>query len=101
MEFNVKQVSKTPRASVAAEPLGSTLTVRAKLALLGWRSLDAWARAHGYEESMPGYVVRTWGNRTDKKPHGGISRSVMRDLRRTFSRGIGPDQVQEIEATNA
>jgi hypothetical protein len=63
------------------------VTVRGRLALLGWPSLEAWAQAHGYRAQMARYCVVTWGNRADKKPHGGIARALMRDLRATLSEG--------------
>jgi hypothetical protein len=69
--------------------------VRGKLALLGWPDFTSWAKAHGYDRQMLGAVVRTWGNRTDREPHGGISRALMHDLRRTLDEGIGPQQRPE------
>jgi hypothetical protein len=75
-------------------PVGDRITVRGRLALLGWPSIHSWARAHGYEGQMASYCVGVWGNRTDKHPHGGISRAVMRDLRATLAEGRRPDHEQ-------
>lgn len=84
---NAKQQTRPPQAEV----LGDVVTVRGRLALLGWKSITAWARAYGYERQMVSYTVRTWAQRTDRKPHGGLSRAVMRDLRETLSLGIRPE----------
>jgi hypothetical protein len=76
-------------------PVGDRITVRGKLALLGWPSVDAWARAHGYERKMASYCVGTWGNRIDRHPHGGISRAVMHDLRVTLAEGRRPEHMHQ------
>lgn len=72
------------------EPLGNALSIRGKLHLLGWRSFDVWAQANGYKAGTVRTTVRTWGERTDRTPHGGISRDVMRDLRLTLAKNIRP-----------
>ncbi len=87
-----------PRSGAVVTPIGDPLTVRAKLALLGWPSLHAWARAHGYDRNMATYCVATWANRADRLPHGGISRALMRDLRETLEMGKRPDQVEKAVA---
>lgn len=79
----------------AIEPIGDRVRVRGRLAIQGWPSLSAWAAAHGYGEEMANYTVKTWGNRTDKAPHGGVARALMRDLRRTLAEGIGPQERQD------
>lgn len=84
---NAKQRQRPPQAEV----LGDVVTVRGRLALLGWKSIAAWAHAYGYERQMVSYTVRTWAQRTDRRPHGGLSRAVMRDLRETLSLGIRPE----------
>lgn len=66
--------------------------MRGKLALLGWPSMRAWSNVYGYKPVMSNYAVRTWGNRTDKAPHGGIAQALIRDLRRTLEEGIGPHE---------
>ena len=72
------------------EPIGDPLSIRGRLHLLGWKSFNAWGVAHGYKAGSVRAAVRTWGERTDRAPHGGISRAVMRDLRTTLAQGIGP-----------
>ena len=72
------------------EPIGDALSIRGQLHLLGWKSFDAWAQVHGYKSGSVRAAVRTWGLRTDRAPHGGISRAVMRDLRTTLTLGIRP-----------
>lgn len=80
-------------ATSTEEVIGDVTAVRGRLALLGWRSMRAWAHAHGYLRVTVRNTVVTWGQRTDRRqPHGGISRAVMRDLRRTFAEGITPEQ---------
>ncbi|MDS4020444.1 MAG: hypothetical protein RKR03_08030 [Candidatus Competibacter sp.] len=56
------------------------MSIKAKLKE-GGKSLRGWAIARGYSPATAQTVVRRWGNRTDKKPHGGISRQIMADLR--------------------
>jgi hypothetical protein len=92
----LKAAMGTPRKS-KIEALGAPLTVRGKLALLGWPSLDAWSVAHGYQRKMCSYVIRHWANRSDKHPHGGIARAVMIDLRATLAQGLGPQDRQTQE----
>ena len=74
------------------EPLGTVLAVRLRLMQLGWNSLSAWGEAHGYPRGSVRAAVLTWGQRTDKTPHGGIARAVMRDLRATLTEGRSPGQ---------
>lgn len=65
------------------KPIGDMNTVRAKLMLRGWRSLSAWASAHGY---LPGTALRAvhdWGQCSDR-PWGGINRQIIADLRKTI-----------------
>jgi hypothetical protein len=72
------------------EPVGNALVIRGRLNLLGWKSINAWAQVHGYKSGSVLAAVRTWGLRTDRAPHGGISRAVMRDLRLTIAHEIRP-----------
>lgn len=72
------------------EGIGDVVTVRGRLALLGWASMRAWAHAHGYERQLVAWTVKTWGNRTDRRPHGGLTRQVMADLRVTFDQQKTP-----------
>ncbi len=64
--------------------LGTVTEVRGRLALKGYRSLSAWARAHGYLPVTVRRAVYDWGERDDREPLGGIKRAIMRDLRRTL-----------------
>ena len=82
---------------VKNEPIGDVLSIRGKLHLLGWTSFNAWAQAHGYKRGSVSAAVRTWGLRTDRAPHGGISRAVMRDLRVTLAQGVGPDDMPAVQ----
>lgn len=72
------------------EPIGDVLSIRGQLHLLGWTSFTAWAKAHGYKRQAVSAAVIAWGQRTDRAPHGGISRAVMRDLRQTIAQRVGP-----------
>lgn len=76
-------------------PLGDMLSVRARLMSLGWPSMAAWAKAHGYMHQSVCAAVRIWGLRSDRTPHGGISRAIVRDLRITMDDGIGPNDLQK------
>lgn len=72
------------------EPIGNALSIRGRLNMLGWESFSAWGEAHGYKPGSVRAAIRTWGQRSDRAPHGGISRAVMRDLRTTLAQGVGP-----------
>lgn len=74
-------------------PLGEPLAVRARLMTLGWHNLTEWARAHGHNPVTVYSVVRIWGQRSDRIPHGGLSRAVVKDLRATMNMGITPADV--------
>ncbi|MCX7258546.1 MAG: hypothetical protein NTZ64_18020 [Polaromonas sp.] len=76
------------------EPIGDALSIRGQLSMLGWRSFNAWAKAHGYKSRLVIHAVNAWGQRTDRAPHGGISRAVMRDLRQTIAQRVGPEDLK-------
>lgn len=80
---------------IKSEPLGDSLSIRGRLHLLGWESMNAWAKAHGYQRGTVSAVIHTWGLRTDRAPHGGISRAVLQDLRATLEQGIRPSDPQQ------
>lgn len=80
-------------AAVKNVPLGEPLAVRARLMTLGWPSLTVWAQAHGHKPVTVYSVVKIWGKRSDRAPHGGLSRVVVRDLRATMEHGITPADV--------
>lgn len=61
--------------------------VRGLLALAGYRSIEDWAKAHGYKAGTVRRVVYDWWHRGDREPLGGIGRQIMRDLRQTIERG--------------
>ena len=66
------------------KPIGDMTTVRAKLMLRGWRSLSAWAVAHGYLPVTARRAIYDWGQR-EERPLGGINRQIMASLRRTLA----------------
>jgi len=86
--------STTAEAGNAVAPLGTPEEIRGKLALLGWKSLAAWGEAHGYSLKMPHYVVKTWGH-TTKRPHGGIARHLMQNLRETLETSRRPEHLAQ------
>lgn len=65
------------------EPLGDATRVRGLLAMAGYRSITAWAQAHGIKPVTARRVIYDWANRTDRDPHGGVAREVMKKLRET------------------
>jgi hypothetical protein len=69
----------------AVEPIGEMTQVRGRLALAGYRSLSEWAEAHDIKPVTARRVIYDWGMRTDREPHGGIAREVMRKLRATLA----------------
>lgn len=98
---NATRSNRHPQTGEPAQPLGTPLTVRGRLALLGWTSIDTWAKAHGYERKTASYCIRTWGNRTDRRPHGGISRALMADLHATLAKGLRPEHIPTKEKNHA
>jgi len=66
------------------KPLGNMTEVRAKLRLAGYPSVAEWATRHGIKPVTARRVIYDWADRTDRKPHGGIAREVMRLLRETL-----------------
>ena len=88
-QSNAKHMPPHPPSS----EIGTLQTVKARLVLLGWPSMLAWAEAHGYERCTVSYTIKTWGRRTDKRPHGGISKNVLRDLRATLDGNLKPADV--------
>lgn len=91
VKSNAPSTRRHPPKVATPSVIGDSVTVRGRLALLGWTSVEAWARAHGYERKMASYCIRTWGNRSDRQPHGGISRALMRDLRDTLESQKRPE----------
>lgn len=91
-KINAKKDEKE-NAVIKNEPIGDVLSIRGQLHLLGWTSFNAWAQAHGYKRGSVSAAVRTWGLRTDRAPHGGISRAVIRDLRTTLAEKVGPNDM--------
>ncbi len=89
-------------ATVKNVPLGEPLAVRARLMTLGWPNLTVWAHAHGHKPVTVYSVVKIWGQRSDRAPHGGLSRVVVRDLRATMDHGITPaDVLPSIQGVSA
>ena len=92
MSNNKRTPKDGDRIPIAGVVVGDVITVRGKLALLGWPSMRVWARAHGYPHGTVRQTVYRWGMRDDRPPHGGIARAVMRDLRNTLETAKRPDQ---------
>jgi len=65
------------------EPLGDATRVRGLLAMAGYRSITAWAEAHGIKPVTARRVIYDWAHRADRDPHGGVAREVMEKLRQT------------------
>ena len=77
--------------------LGDPTVLRGRLALLGWRSLSAWARSHGYCRNLTLHVVSAWGRPGQMKrrvPHGGITRAILSDLVATLAEQRRPADLQ-------
>lgn len=54
-------------------------------------SLGKWAERNGFVRVTVYQVVRKWAPRTDRAPHGGISRDILVALRAELGPGIVPD----------
>jgi len=63
-----------------------TAEIALRLRSRGYHSISRWAESRGYR---PGTVLNAvnfwWG--TEKTPHGGIARMIMRDLQKTIGEG--------------
>lgn len=57
------------------------MSIKARLKERG-KSLRGWALERGYQPRTVQLVVQRWGQRSDRKPHGGIGRQIMADLAR-------------------
>ena len=89
------EINAQPDGRIELEQLGDSITVRGRLALLGWPSLAAWAKANGYRRDAVMVAIRVWGRpRMDsrKGPHGHITKAIVRDLRATILEGRRPAQ---------
>lgn len=64
--------------------LGDAPRVRRLLAKAGYLSIKEWAIKHDIKPVTARRVIYDWANRTDRDPHGGIAREVMRKLRETL-----------------
>lgn len=64
----------------------SSLNGRAIARALGAASLAQWARDRGFRRSAVAMAIRRWGQRSDRRPHGGISRAIMAALREDLAR---------------
>lgn len=58
-------------------------------------SLNAWAKSRGYRVRTVYSAVETWAGRTDRAPHGGISQSIMADLRADLGNELVPEVRRE------
>lgn len=73
---------------LALHELGDSVTVRGRLAMLGWRSLTAWAEAHGFTQDHTHHAIKTWGRpRSDRRkaPHGGMTQAILLELLATIN----------------
>lgn len=65
--------------------------VISKLKSLGWESLDAWSKAHGYERTHVHKTIKCWFSRGDgRAPYGQITIRIMYDLNETFAKKVTP-----------
>lgn len=80
------------------EAIGETLNIRGRMHMLGWSSIGDWARAHGYPRTSVYSALGTWGTRTDRAPHGHITRCILQDLRLTLAEGRSPASVKPAAA---
>lgn len=60
-------------------------------------NLGKWANEHGYKGGTVYKSVSRWAGRTDRSPHGGLSRHIMADLRAD----LGPEVVPEPRKTTS
>jgi len=72
------------------KPIGDFSSVRRRLMMRGWHSVEEWARCHGYMPGTARRVIYDWGLR-DKEPLGGIGRQIMAALRAELDKPIPCD----------
>lgn len=65
--------------------IGNMQQVRMQLMLRGYRSVEEWAQRKGHISASVRRAVYDWGQREDREPHGGITRQIMADLRKTLA----------------
>ncbi len=65
--------------------IGNMQQVRTQLMLRGYRSVEEWAQSRGYISASVRRAIYDWGQREDREPHGGITRQIMADLRKTLA----------------
>ena len=61
-------------------------------------SIPKFAERHGYAVRTVYQAVETWAGRTDRDPLGGISRSIMADLRAELGPDVVPDHTTSRQA---
>lgn len=64
--------------------IGNMQKVRMQLMLRGYRSVEEWAQRKGHISASVRRAIYDWGQRDDREPHGGITRQIMADLRKTM-----------------
>jgi hypothetical protein len=77
-------VPPRPKQPTPAQGFGT------ELRRLGWRSVHHWAAANGHKKTTVTQTLNRWAHRTDKEPHGGTAKQIMRRLRRDIAEGRGP-----------
>ncbi len=65
--------------------IGNMQQVRMQLMLRGYRSVEEWAQRKGHISASVRRAIYDWGQRDDREPHGGITRQIMADLRKTMA----------------
>jgi hypothetical protein len=68
------------------DEIGDMNQVRERLAQAGYGSVAEWAERHGHRPGTARVVVRRWGRRADRMPHGGLARQILADLQATLER---------------
>lgn len=64
--------------------IGNMQQVRMQLMLRGYRSVEEWSQRKGHISASVRRAIYDWGQRDDREPHGGITRQIMADLRKTM-----------------
>lgn len=85
--MNINAHSTDPEAD--ADLLGDRLRLRGQLALLGWPSLQAWARHHSFDPTAVHHALRKWARprQDSRRPHGRASSAIISSLRSTLAEG--------------
>ena len=98
MQKHIAQTS-TGRSPARIES-GNPRSTGAREALAALRARGSngrrWAADHGYHWRTVYSVLHVWVGRTDRRPHGGLARQILADLRADLGAELVPDVAYDV-----